>query len=237
MIGGFIIDGAANKEVVFRALGPSLANLGVKKVLSDPSLEVYNSSGALVQQNDNWTTLPPGTVPPGLEPAYPAEAVIMVSLPPGSYTAVLRSVNGIEGNALCELYDLVPGNSSVRNISTRGQAGIGDDVMIGGFIVAGVQPSKVMIRAVGPSLAAFGLTGVLSDPVLELRDQEGSLIYTNDNWQGEQAQQIADSGLKPNDAKESAIIATLNPGAYTAIVHDAGTGQGVALVEVYALDP
>ncbi len=125
----------------------------------------------------------------------------------------------------------------MRNISTRGQAGAGEDVMIGGFIVAGTQPSKVMIRAIGPSLTAFGLTGVLPDPVLELRDQEGSLIYQNNNWQGEQAQQIADSGLKPTDAKESAIIATLSPGAYTAIVRDAGTGQGVALVEVYALDP
>ncbi len=236
MIGGFIIDGSANKDVVFRALGPSLGDLGIKKVLSDPSLEVYNSAGTLVQQNDNWTTLPPGTVPAGLEPKYSAESVIVANLPPGSYTAILRSVNGVTGNALCELYDLVPGNSSVRNISTRGQAGSGEDVMIGGFIVAGAQPSKVMIRAIGPSLAAFGLTGVLPDPVLELRDQEGSLIYTNDNWQGEQAQQITDSGLQPNDAKESAIIATLNPGAYTAIVHDAGAGQGVALVEVYALD-
>ncbi len=237
MIGGFIIDGVASKDVVFRALGPSLGDLGVKKILTDPSLEIYNSAGALVQQNDNWTTLPPGTVPPGLEPKYGAESVIVTSLAPGSYTAVLRSANGVEGNALCELYDLVPGNSTVRNISTRGQAGSGDDVMIGGFIVAGVQPSKVMIRAIGPSLAAFGLKSVLPDPVLELRDKDGSLIYQNNNWQGEQAQQIADSGLAPNDAKESAIIATLTPGAYTAIVHDAGTGQGVALVEVYALDP
>ncbi len=237
MIGGFIISGSANKDVVFRALGPSLSDLGVKKVLSDPSLEVYDSAGALIHQNDNWTTLTAGTVPAGLEPKYAAEAVIVASLAPGSYTAILRSVNGVEGNALCELYDLIPGSSSVRNISTRGQAGAGDDVMIGGFIVAGTQPSKVMIRAIGPSLTAFGLTGVLPDPVLELRDQEGSLIYQNNNWQGEQAQQIANSGLKPTDAKESAIIATLSPGAYTAIVHDAGTGQGVALVEVYALDP
>ncbi len=237
MIGGFIIEGTAHKDVVFRALGPSLGALGVKKILTDPSLELYDSNGALVQQNDNWITLPPGTVPPGLEPLYPAESVIVTNLAPGSYTAVLRSANGLEGNALCELYDLVPGNSTVRNISTRGQAGVGDDVMIGGFIVAGVAPSKVMIRAIGPSLAAFGLTSVLPDPVLDLYDQDGSLIYRNDNWQGEQAQQIADSGLAPNDARESAILITLTPGAYTAVVHDAAAGQGVALVEVYALDP
>lgn len=237
MIGGFIIEGDLHKDVVFRALGPSLGGLGVKRFLTNPSLELYDSTGALVQQNDNWTTLPPGTVPAGLEPLYAAESVIVTNLAPGSYTAILRSANGLEGNALFELYDLVPGNSTVRNISTRGQAGTGDDVMIGGFIVAGVAPSKVMIRAIGPSLAAFGLNDVLPDPVLELRDTEGSLIYQNDNWQGEQAQQIADSGLAPNDARESAILVTLTPGAYTAVVHDAGAGQGEALVEVYALDP
>ena len=238
MIGGFIIDGSVNKDVVFRALGPSLTSRGVKKPLPNPSLELYDSAGTLIEQNDDWTTLPPGTVPAGLEPANPAESVIVTSLAPGSYTAILRSVTGVTGNALCEVYDLVPGNSSVRNISTRGQAGTGDDVMIGGFIVGGVAPAKVMVRAIGPSLAALGVAGVLPDPVLELHNKDGSLIYQNDNWQGgDQSSQIADSGLAPNDAKESAIIATLNPGAYTAIVHDAGTAQGVALVEVYALDP
>ncbi len=237
MIGGFIIEGDANKDVVFRALGPSLRDRGVKRVLSDPNLELYDSTGALIQQNDNWTTLPPGTVPTSLEPVYPAESVIVSNLAPGTYTAILRSVNGVEGNALFELYDLVPENSSVRNISTRGQVGAEDDVMIGGFIVGGVAPSKVMIRAIGPSLAAFGLSDVLPDPVLELHDQDGSLIYQNDNWQEVQGDEIARSGLAPSDAHESAIIATLNPGAYTAIVHDAGAGQGVALVEVYALDP
>jgi len=237
MIGGFIIDGSVNKDVVFRALGPSLISRGVKKGLPNPSLELYDSAGTLIEQNDDWTTLPAGTVPAGLEPANPAESVIVASLAPGSYTAMLRSVTGAIGNALCELYDLVPGNSSMRNISTRGYAGSGDDVMIGGFIVGGVAPSKVMVRAIGPSLAALGVTGVLPDPVLELRNSDGSLIYQNDNWQGAQSKQIASSGLAPRDAHESGIIATLNPGAYTAIVHDAGSGQGVALVEVYALDP
>src|SRR5678816_3266169 len=135
MIGGFIIDGDSNKDVVFRALGPSLAGLGVKYALSDPTLEVYDSDGAMVLQNDTWTTLPSGTVPAGLKPSNPAEAVIVASLAPGSYTAVLRSADGTEGNALCELYDLSPGNSAVRNISTRGEVGTGDNVMIGGFII------------------------------------------------------------------------------------------------------
>jgi hypothetical protein len=236
MIGGFIIEGDSNKDVVFRALGPSLSALGVKRVLTDPALELYDSTGALIQQNDNWSTLPPGTVPPGLEPPNPAEPVIVVSLAPGNYTAILRSVDGTEGNALLELYDLAPDNSSMRNISTRGEAGVGDDVMIGGFIVGGSGPAKLMIRAIGPSLAALGVTGVLPDPVLELHDKDGSLIYQNDNWRSDQAQQIIDTNIPPNDEHESAIIATLPAGAYTAIVHDVGTGVGVALVEVYLLN-
>ena len=235
MIGGFIIEGDAKKDVVFRALGPSLATLGVKAALSDPILEVYDSEGGLVQQNDNWATLPSGLVPAGLEPLNPAESVIVASLSPGAYTAVLRSADGTEGNALLELYDLAPANSSVRNISTRGEASIGDDVMIGGFIIGGTSPAKVMVRAIGPSLAAFGVTGVLPDPVLELHDKDGSLIYQNDNWRTDQAQQIIETAIAPSNESESAIIATLAPGAYTAIVHDADNVQGVALVEVYLL--
>ena len=95
--------------------------------------------------------------------------------------------------------------------------------------------SQTMVRAIGPSLAAFGVSGVLSDPVLELHDKDGSLIYQNDNWRAEQAQQIIDTTIPPSDESESAIIATLAPGAYTAIVHDAASVQGVALVEVYML--
>src|SRR5262249_3104436 len=143
MIGGFIIWGNSEKSVAIRALGPSLTSRGVKGALSNPALELYDASGKLVAQNDNWTSLPPGTVPDGLQPSSPYESVIVATLPPGRYTAVLRSVDGKTGNALCELYDLDPGDSRVVNISTRGQVGTGDDVMIGGFIVGGTEPSKV----------------------------------------------------------------------------------------------
>ena len=237
MIGGFIIEGTANKDIIIRALGPSLTSLGVKNALADPVLELYDATGALVEQNDNWTSLPPGTVPPDLQPGSSAEAVIVTSLPPGSYTAILRSATGSTGNALCELYDLAPENSSVRNISTRGEAGTGDNVMIGGFIVGGTNSSKVIIRAIGPSLGAAGVSGVLLDPVLELHDSQGSLIFQNDNWRSDQEQQIIDSTVPPLNDKEAAIVATLPPGAYTAIVHGTGSTTGVALVEVYSLDP
>jgi Fibronectin type III domain len=237
MIGGFIIEGNANKDVVIRALGPSLTAQGVRRAVTNPVLELHDSTGALIEENDDWTSLPPGTVPLELQPASSAESVIVSSLPPGSYTAVLRSFDGSTGNALCELYDLDPGNSSVRNISTRGVAGIGDDVMIGGFIIGGTDSAKVIVRAIGPSLTAVGVAGALSDPVLELHDVQGSLIFQNDDWRSDQEQQIIDSTVPPSSDKEAAIVATLPPGAYTAIVHGSGGTTGVALVEIYSLDP
>ena len=153
MIGGFIVSGNLNKDAALRALGPSLADVGVKHPLADPVLELHDSTGALIAQNDNWTSLPPDTVPPELQPTKPTESVIVANLPPGNYTAVLRGANGSTGIALCELYDLDPTKSSVGNISTRGSVGTDDDAMIGGFIVGGTAPTRIIVRAVGPSLA------------------------------------------------------------------------------------
>lgn len=236
MIGGFIISGNVEKNIVIRALGPSLVDFGVRRPLADPVLELYDSTGAQIGQNDNWTSLPPGTIPAELEPSNTAESVIAAALPPGSYTAVLRGVDNSSGNALCELYNLVPGDSDVRNISTRGLVGTDDDVMIGGLIVGGSESSEVLIRALGPSLNAFGVKGALQDPVLELHNGDGSLIFKNDNWRADQEQQIVDSGIPPTNEKESAILASLPPGNYTAVVRGAANSTGVALVEVYKMD-
>ena len=237
MIGGFIISGDKDKEVVLRALGPSLADSGVKDVLADPFLELYDSNGQLIRQNDNWTApLPGDVVASGLQPLKPAESLIAATLPPGSYTAVLRGVGGSSGVALFELYDLEPANSRIINISTRGDVGVGDEAMIAGFILGGSEPSKVMIRAIGPSLGASGVSGALPDPVLELRGSDGSLLLGNDNWRSSQEQEILDSTIPPSSDKESAIVATLPPGTYTALVRGAGDSTGVALVEVYNLE-
>ena len=235
MIGGFIISGDADKDIVIRALGPSLADYGVSRVLADPVLELYDATGTQIAQNDNWTSLPPDTVPPDLQPSNSTESVIATTLPPGSYTAVLRGANDSSGNALCELYDLTPGKSTVSNISTRGMVGSGDDVMIGGFIVGGSEPTKVLIRAIGPSLSAFGIPGALQDPILELHNGDGSLIFENDNWRHDQEQQILDSTIPPSDDREAAIVVTLPPGNYTALVRGTANSTGVALVEVYNL--
>lgn len=236
LIGGFIISGDTNKLVVIRGIGPSLAQFGVAQLLADPTLELFDAAGNMVDENDNWTSLPPGTVPANLQPSNPAESAISRSLAPGAYTAVLRGVDGSAGNALIELYDLEPGNSRVLNMSTRGLVGTNDAVVIAGFTVSGTEPSRLLLRAIGPSLIADGIEGALADPVMELHDSDGSLIYQNDNWRSGQEQAIIDTAAAPSDARESAIVATLQPGAYTAIVRGANNSAGIALVEVYAID-
>jgi acetyl esterase/lipase len=233
-IGGFIVAGDVAKKVALRAIGPSL--VGVANVLSDPVLELYDFAGNLIAQNDDSSTLAPGDIPAGLKPADGRESIISETLPPGSYTGVLRGANDSTGVGLFELYDLDPASSRLSNISTRGEVGIGSEVMIGGFIIGGEDPTEVVIRALGPSLSAQNVPNVLPDPLLELYDRNGSLIFANDNWRATQEQAIIATGLAPSDDSESAVVATLAPGAYTAIVRDADQASGVALIEVYNLE-
>jgi acetyl esterase/lipase len=236
LIGGFIVTGELPKKVALRAIGPSLADAGLTDVLADPVLELHDASGALIAQNDNCSSLPANSIPANLKPANGKESFVSTTLSPGSYTAVLRSADGTSGVALFELYDLDPASSRISNISTRGQVETGNDIMIGGFIVGGQDPTKVIVRAIGPSLTAAGIANALPDPVLSLFDGNGSLIFTNDNWRTAQEKQISDTGVAPNDDHESAIVATLTPGNYTATVSDAHQASGVALVEVYDLE-
>ena len=184
LIGGFIITGNVAKLVVLRGLGPSLATSGVTGFLADPSLELYDSTSTLVEQNDNWSfPLPDYVIKDGLIPKNPAESLIATTLSPGSYTAILRGVNNSSGIALFELYDVDPVDSQVSNLSTRGRVESGDQgSMIGGFIIGGTQSTQVLARAIGPSLTAYGIFNALPDPVLEIRNSEGSLIARNDNW-------------------------------------------------------
>jgi len=112
----------------------------------------------------------------------------------------------------------------------------GDNVGIGGFIITGTTPKEVIIRAIGPSLSQFDIPNVLADPVLELHGPSGFSTITNNNWRDTQEQEIADTGIPPTNDLESAIVATLDPGAYTAIVRGNGNTAGVALVEVYDLN-
>ena len=233
MIGGFIIQGTKPKAVAIRGLGPSLP---ITNAMGNPVLDLYDSSGRRLASNDNWTSNRLNIVGTLLAPSSPRESALLVRLPPGAYSTVVRDLNSQPGLALVEIYDLEPKNSRLANISTRGKVGAGDNVLIGGFIIGGADPTKVIIRAIGPSLANHGIGYPLADPSLELHDGTGKLIARNDDWRSTQSSQIIATGIPPRDNRESALLMTLRPGNYTTIVRGKNGATGVALVEVYNLD-
>src|SRR5207253_8464643 len=190
LIGGFIIDGAQNKTVLLRGIGPSLASFGIMMPLADPVLELHGHSGALISSNDNWQdTQRSQILNTGLAPANNLESALIATLAPGAYTAIVRGKNMTTGTALVEIYDIDQNaNAEITNLSARGFVGTGDDVMIGGLIVRGntSAAARILVRAMGPSLGAMGVSGPLSDPTLSLRDGNGNVVATNDNWKDPQ---------------------------------------------------
>jgi hypothetical protein len=252
LFAGFTIQGSASKTVLVRSIGPSLTGFGVPGAMSNPKLELHDSNN-LIATNDNWQTTQLGGVitsdqvaaiqNSGFKPNDPAEPAIMATLAAGSYTAIVDGVGGAQGVATVELYDLSPNNgASLTNISTRGFIQKGDNVMIGGFVIGG-QSMKVIVIAVGPSLTQFGINNALTNPQLELHDANGTLAG-NDNWQttqfggiinSDQSAAIQSSGFAPSNSAESAIIATLAPGGYTAIAQGVGSEIGVGVIQVFAL--
>ncbi len=235
LIGGFIITGDQPKEVIIRAIAPSLGAAGVQGALSDPVLELNGASGTIAS-NDNWQQGDTSRIPNGFAPNDPRESVVVTTLNPGSYTAVVRGAGGGIGIGLIEAYDLSPGGGAkLANISTRGPVESGANVLIGGFIAAGESSgsAQVVVRAIGPSLGAAGVNGALQDPTLELYNGNGTPIAANDNWKDSQAAELQAIGIPPNDDREAAIVASLAPGAYTAVVGGKNGTMGVGLVEVY----
>ncbi|HEY1583013.1 MAG TPA: putative Ig domain-containing protein [Chthoniobacterales bacterium] len=241
LIGGFILVGSDPKEVLIRGIGPSLTTFGVEGALANPVLELHKPDGTIVT-NDDWkSTQQADIAATGLAPTNDLESAILVTLDPGAYTAILTGKSSGTGVGLVEAYDLDQASAStLANISTRGLVETGDDVMIGGFIVGGGGggASTVVVRAIGPSLTSFGVANALQNPMLELHDSSGALVAANDDWMdGPDHQTISDDGLAPTDAKESALLGTLAPGAYTAIVSGVGGTSGIGLVESYNLLP
>lgn len=233
LIGGFIITGTQPKKLMVRAIGPSIPLAGV---LANPTLELRNGAGALVANNDNWLTNAnhQDITNTGIAPSNALESAILKTVNPGTYTAIVRGANNTTGIALVEVYDLDrSANSQFANISTRGLVQSGNNVMIGGFIVVGNTSQKVIVRSLGPSVP---VAGRLANPTLELRDGNGTLLAANDDWRTAQQAAIIATGIPPANNLESAIVRTLTPGAYTAIVRGKNNTTGVALVEVYALD-
>jgi sugar lactone lactonase YvrE len=257
LIAGFIVTGQDPKTVLIRGIGPSLTGAGVPNALANPTLELHQGNTTLAT-NDNWkrsdqtgqsqeAAIRATTVPPKND----LESAILVTLNPGAYTAILGGKNATTGVGLVEVYDLArTANSQLANISTRGFVDTGDNVMIGGLIVGVGNSSghsgsngsseRVIIRALGPSLGAAGVKGALADPTLELHDGNGATLATNDNWKtasdgSSQQAAIEATTIPPSNDLESALIATLVPGNYTAIVRGTKNSAGVGLVEVYNL--
>jgi hypothetical protein len=241
LIGGFIIQGSQPKTLVVRAIGPSLTASGLSGVLADPVLELHDSAGGVVASNDDWRDGQQASQieQSGLAPTEALESAVLVTLAPGSYTAVVSGFDNTAGNGLVEAYEMDSTTTRLVNISTRGRVGAVNEPMIGGLITQGGSTKKVIIRALGPSLGtgANAIAGALADPVLELRDASGNLLAVNDDWQnGDQVADIVASTIPPANALESAIVATLGTGNYTAIVRGLDGASGVALVEVFDLD-
>jgi hypothetical protein len=221
-----------------RALGPSLGAAGVSSPLLDPSLQLFNSSGQLIASNNDWMTNDnaQAIIDSGLAPPDSRESAILTDPPlaPGAYTTIVTGIDGTINNiALVEVFDLDSVNTpQLLNISTRGTVSTNDSVMIAGVIVGGTTGQLVVIRGIGPSLAG-SIPNTLPDPQLSLVDSLGQVIATNNNWQDTQAADISATGLAPTNSLESAILAPLAPGNYTAILSDVNGVTGIGLVEVY----
>lgn len=246
LIAGFIITGSYAKPVAVRAIGPSLAVNGVPLDgrLMDTTLELHDSTGAIIATNDNWDTDDQSYVLDnyGIQPSDFREAALYRVLAPGAYTMIVRGANNANGIGLAEVYDLnseietTPvGGSRLANISTRGRIETGDNVMIGGVIVDGEENTPLLLRAIGPSLSEQGVTDFLANPQMTLYDSQGTTVASNDNWRDTQETEIKATGLAPTKNFESAISISLEPGAYTAVVSGVNGGTGVGLVEAYNL--
>jgi cyclophilin family peptidyl-prolyl cis-trans isomerase len=240
LIGGFIMRGPSPKRLVIRGIGPST---GLSGALANPVLELHDNTGATIASNDNWgdAANKQELIDTGLAPVSPNESAILATVPsdPNNafYTAIVRGANNATGIGLVEVYDVDSGpGSTLLNISTRGRVNVDPNALIGGFILGGTESKRMLVRAIGPSLAAAGVPSPLSDPILELRDANAALLDSNDDWGLSPNQaEIQASGLAPTNSKESAVVRILSAAPYTAIVRGVNDTTGVGSVEVYQL--
>ena len=252
LIGGFSVSGAQSRQLLVRAVGAGLAQYGVPSVLANPKLTIVPMPGTsvpagLVLANDDWTNqLNPAAVTAAAAAVndfslanYPRDSALLVTLPPGSYSAIVESVGGATGTALIEAYDVnLPGDTRIVSLSTRGYADIGRE-MIAGFAVQGDpgETKRILIRVQGPNLAQYGVTGAMPDPCLELHAADSTILIANDDWsEGDTTvvngvgndftpvvasyseQAIAATGLAPKNRREPAVLLDLLPGAYSVVV-------------------
>lgn len=249
LIEGFIVQGPAGstKKIIVRAIGPSLAQF-VTDPLANPTLSIVDTSNSTtIASNDNWRTTQIGGIITSdqvaeitaskLQPANDAESAIIANLAPGSYTAVVRGAGNTEGTAVVDAYDLSTGSAArLANIATRGLVQPADKLMIAGFIIQNGSV-KVVVSALGPSLAAppFNIANALPDTTLELRNANGTFVMQNDDWMTTQKAELQATGLQPPNDKEAAIVATLPPDQYSALVRGKPEQTGTGVVQVFFL--
>jgi sugar lactone lactonase YvrE len=254
LIAGFVIGGqgtAGSLNTLVRASGPALVPFGVSGALPDPQLELFSTTPAasLLSTNNGWggaTAISSAATAVGAFPwTNPAshDSALVAQLAKGNYSANITGFSGDSGVALAEVYDATPagtyafGMPRLTNVSARTAAGTGGATLIAGFVIGGSTSRSVLIRASGPALNAFGLTGTLPDPYLQLYSASGELLASNYGWAQDYLIPEAASAVGafpwPYSSADSAIVITLPPGAYTAQV-SSGTGAGgITLIEVY----
>jgi hypothetical protein len=235
LIGGFTIGGSVPKKVLVTARGPSLAALGVPGTLANPMLTLFSGSTPIAS-NDDWgsATNASEIAATGFGPKNASESALLLTLGPGPYTAVVTGASGATGIGIVEAFEVDNPETPLLNLAARAPVFTGDNVMVAGFIISGSLPKTVLVTARGPSLAAQGVAGTLADPVVTLYSG-ATAIATNDDWQANtNAAAIQATGVAPTNAKEAALLLTLQPGAYTAVVSGAGNTTGIGIVEVFS---
>lgn len=247
LIEGFIVQGpsGSTKKIIVRAIGPSLIPFGITDALANPTLEIHDANNATIATNNDWKTTQLGGIitadqfgeinGSGVAPGKDLESAIVANLAPGSYTAVVGGLDGAVGTAVVDAYDISPASPArLANVATRGLIQPDPKLMIAGVIIQN-GPVKAVIRAIGPSLTGFGIANALPDTTLQLRDQNGTIVRENDDWQTDQKQELESTGLQPTNALEAALVATIPPGQYTAQVRGKNQASGIGVVQVYFL--
>lgn len=244
LILGFVIRGSGSKQILVRGIGPGLSQFGVDGTLVDPILTLFDAKSSLIGTNDNWggsATLSRSFTQVGAFslPVGSKDAALSVALPAGACSAKINGAGSTTGMSLAEVYDADPATSAARfvNLAARNYVGSGDGVLVVGFAITGAESDTLLIRGIGPTLAQFGLTGVLANPQIKLFNQQGQPIEENDDWAGTAKlsaafEQTGAFALPPN-SQDSALLVTLKPGVYTAQLSGVANSTGVALIEVY----
>jgi hypothetical protein len=246
LIPGFVVTGSGSETLLIRADGPSLAQFGVPGLLAQPSLAVFDSTGAMVASNTGWGTNSNPTQIAAVAAqvgAFPlasgsADCALLATLPPGTYTAHVSGANDTTGVALAEVYEVSSSGTRLVNLSTRAQVGSGANIIIPGFVVSGGS-EDLLVRADGPALAQYSVAGFLARPGLSVFDSSGALKAADSGWASADIGLIAgfDAAvgafpLQPGSA-DSAQVVRLAPGGYTMQVSSLDSSAGVALAEVY----